>query len=44
MCVGDMLGKVVGSQVCGIRVHGECDVCFAYLNFWRSEFDNLKFI
>ena len=44
MCVGDMLGKVVGSQVCGIRVHGEGDVCFAYFNFRRSEFDNLQLI
>ena len=44
MCVGDMLGKVVDSQVCGIRVHGEGVVCFAYFNFRRSEFDNLQLI
>ena len=41
MCVSDMLGKMVDSQVCGIRVHCEGVVCFSYFEFRRIEIVDL---
>ena len=41
MCVGDMMGEMVDSQMCGISVHCVGGVCFSYFEFRRIEIVDL---